>query len=98
MPSKELKVISDYAKVIAANDNVTAKEAIAIIRGIFSMINYDLEKGNDVRINNFGTFKLKTRAARPERKGRNPRTGEELIIAAQPEREVITFKPSKMSK
>jgi len=37
----------------------------------------------------FGTFKLKERAAR---KGRNPQTGEELLI---PERKTIVFKPWK---
>jgi DNA-binding protein HU-beta len=44
-----------------------------------------LESGQDVRIRDFGTFKQKVTAAR---KGRNPRTGDEIDI---PGRTSVTF-------
>ena len=49
------------------------------------------EKGQ-VTIRGFGTFTVKTRAAR---KGRNPATGEPVDIPAQ---DTIHFKPSKALK
>ena len=47
-----------------------------------------MKKGDKVTLVGFGTFSVKERA---ERKGRNPQTGDELILDA---RRVITFKPS----
>lgn len=94
-----MKVISNYVNVLTTIDETLQKKlAEQLIKSLFAVIREDIESGNDVRINNFGTFKLATRSARPERKGRNPRTGEEVIIPAQPEKQVITFKPSKVSK
>lgn len=43
----------------------------------------------DFTINGLGTFKVTHRA---ERKGRNPKTGEELTI---PAKDVVTFKTAK---
>ena len=51
-----------------------------------------LAAGEEVKIVRFGSFAIQTRA---ERKGRNPQTGEGLVI---PERKAITFKPSKLLK
>jgi integration host factor subunit alpha len=47
-----------------------------------------LESGEKVKISGFGNFNI--RAKRP-RKGRNPQTGEEMVITG---RKVVTFKPS----
>lgn len=93
MSQKELKTISDYVNELSSIHNNVAKKAIEqILKGVFIAIKDDIQKGNDVRINNFGTFKLKTR---PARKGRNPQTGETIDIE---EKQVITFKPTKASK
>ena len=101
MPSKELKTISDYAKQLNHSeelDVLTISEAKKIIDVLFRCIKEDINNGIDARINNFGKFKLIIRSARPERQGRNPSTGESITIAAQPEKQVITFKQSKVSK
>jgi integration host factor subunit alpha len=47
-----------------------------------------LENGDDVLLTGFGKFNVKAKSAR---KGRNPKTGEPLLLKA---RKVITFKPS----
>jgi len=49
----------------------------------------EVKSGNKVRINGFGTFELRERKSK---KGRNPQTGEQIII---PERSVPFFRPSK---
>ncbi|MBU1628034.1 HU family DNA-binding protein, partial [bacterium] len=48
-----------------------------------------LLKGESIRISGFGAFKS---VKKMERMGRNPKTGEKIII---PPHEVIIFKPSK---
>ncbi len=47
-----------------------------------------LESGEDVMISGFGKFKVKNKK---ERRGRNPATGEGLILSP---RRVVTFKSS----
>ncbi len=51
------------------------------------MIAEALAAKQTVAISGFGTFKV---TERPARKGRNPRTGEEIQI---PARNAVTFKP-----
>ncbi len=99
--TKEVKTITDYAELLSQSEEtceLSAKQAKAIIDVLFRAIKNDINAGNDVRINNFGVFKLKTKGARAERQGRNPQTGEAITIAAQPEKQVIGFKPSKTTK
>lgn len=59
---------------------------------IFATIETALCGGDQVAVHSFGTFSVKTRAAR---QGRNPRTGEPLAI---PESRVVVFKPAKSLK
>jgi DNA-binding protein HU-beta len=96
MSNKQIKVIDVYVKQLSFSNGLTTKEAKGLIVSLFDAINVDIKSGRKVRINNFGTFKLSTRSARTERKGRNPRTGEEVIIPAQPEKQVVSFKPTKV--
>jgi integration host factor subunit alpha len=51
-----------------------------------------LERGEKVKISGFGNFEA--RRKRP-RKGRNPQTGEGIVLA---ERRVVTFRPSDLLK
>ncbi len=68
------------------------KEATDVVEATFEIIKGSLEKGEKVKISGFGNFVVNTK--RP-RKGRNPQTGEEIIIAG---RKVLTFKPSQILK
>ena len=67
---------------------IPKKECVRIVESIFEIIKDDLDKGNDVMISGFGKWMVK---AKKQRKGRNPQTGETLMINA---RRVVTFKPS----
>ena len=71
---------------------IPKKECIRIVESVFEIVKDDLEKGNDVMISGFGKWTVK---AKKKRKGRNPQTGEELIIDA---RKVVTFRPSQVLK
>ena len=70
-----------------------ARSMLEVVCGrIFSAIENALAEGDQVAIHGFGTFTVKTRAAR---QGRNPRTGEPLSI---PESRAVTLKPTKTLK
>lgn len=70
----------------------------SVFESAVETIGHSLKKGDDVRINGLGIFKVKTRAARPARKGRNPFTGADIMIKAKPAMKVVRFRPSKEIK
>lgn len=72
-------LVKDIAAVVKENHNLNQTQALAIVKDVFGAVADALVAGEDVQVTNFGTFKPHTRA---ERKGRNPQTGEELLIPA----------------
>ena len=58
------------------------------IDAFFEIVSAELVRGNSVKISGFGNFEVHTKTARP---GRNPQTGEPVVIAA---RRVVTFRAS----
>lgn len=62
-------------------------DAKEIVELFFEEIRYALEEGQHVKLSGFGNFSLRDK---PQRPGRNPKTGEEIPIVA---RRVVTFKP-----
>ncbi len=69
---------------------IPKKDCIGIVGSIFDIIKDELNQGHDVMISGFGKWSVKSKR---ERKGRNPKTGEALMIDA---RRVVTFKPSSV--
>ena len=64
------------------------EESSTTIESVFEAIKGTLESGEDVLISGFGKFCLKEKK---ERKGRNPETGDAMILDA---RRIVTFKCS----
>ncbi|MDO9064965.1 MAG: integration host factor subunit alpha, partial [Sulfuricella sp.] len=62
------------------------------VESFFEEIRVSLEKGEGVKLSGFGNFELRDK---PERPGRNPKTGEEIPITA---RRVVTFHASQKLK
>jgi len=79
-------LVNEVAKVVG-----TKKEAKAAVDCVFNTITKSLKKrkSEPVTLIGFGTFKVSKRKAR---KGRNPRTGEEIKIKAK---RVPRFVPGK---
>ena len=75
-------------KVYKNHDNLTKAQATQAVEALLSTMKNCLSKGEDLLISGFGKFNVKDKNAR---RGRNPQTGEELILEP---RRVITFKPS----
>ena len=80
-------LINEVAKVVS-----TKKEAQAAIDCVFSSITKALKKNDPVTIVGFGTFKVSKRKAR---KGRNPKTGEEIKIKASKAPKFVASKAFK---
>ncbi len=81
--------IKELVVDVAGDLDQTHANARIIIDSVFGCVAGRLVNGEDVRIPGFGTFKMKTVAAR---KGRNPATGEVIDI---PTKEKVTFKAVK---
>ncbi|MEG0306031.1 MAG: HU family DNA-binding protein, partial [Oscillospiraceae bacterium] len=64
---------------VAADAELTKKDAEKAVAAILDGITNALVSGDKVALVGFGTFETR---ARPERKGRNPRTKEEITIPA----------------
>jgi DNA-binding protein HU-beta len=73
---------------LADSASETKKLSDDFIKELVDIINTGLEREGKVRISNFGTFELRSVA---ERTGRNPQTGEEIVIPAHNK---VGFKPS----
>ncbi len=78
--------------VVAEDAGISKKDAKAAIEALLGAIEASLVKGEDVSLAGFGTFKVKTRAAR---NGVNPQTKAPVVI---PEAKVPTFKAGKALK
>lgn len=70
----------------------TKKDADSVVSLIFDSISKSLKKGDDVAVSGFGSFVVKSKAARM---GVNPKTGEKIHIAAK---KVAKFRPAKALK
>ena len=70
---------SELIKHIASTASLTQAQATAALNAVESGVIKALAAGEDVALIGFGTFSVKERAART---GRNPKTGEEIQIAA----------------
>ncbi len=68
------------------------KEAADIVDEVFDSMKAVLETGDKIKISGFGNFVVCDKKPRP---GRNPQTGQEIMIEA---RRVLTFKPSNVLK
>ena len=73
-------------------DSATKKEAEAALKAFVDVVTEELAKKEKIQLVGFGTFET---SVRPEREGRNPRTGETMKIA---ESVVPKFKPGKVLK
>jgi DNA-binding protein HU-beta len=80
---------SELINVIAAHSGLTKAEADRALGALVQTIESTLKSGDSITLVGFGTFEVKERA---ERTGRNPQTGESIIISAA---KVPSFKAGK---
>jgi DNA-binding protein HU-beta len=83
---------SELVNSIAESADISKAKAGLAVDAITSAITKALADGDQVTLVGFGTFSVRERAAR---KGRNPRSGEEIQIAAA---KLPAFKAGKSLK
>ena len=83
---------ADLVNAIAKKAELTKNQAQDVLDTMTTLIGKTLAKGDKVTIMGFGTWEVRTRAART---GRNPQTGKEIKIRA---RKVAKFNPGKELK
>lgn len=83
---------ADIIEKVYERIGFSKKEASDLVEKAFDAIKEELRNGEKVKISGFGKFVVKSKK---DRVGRNPRTGEEMVITA---RRVITFKVSQVLK
>ena len=77
---------------VAESAGLSKKDAEKAVNGTLNAITEALKQGDKVSLVGFGTFEVRER---PERKGRNPQTKEEITIAAS---KLPAFKAGKALK
>ncbi len=83
---------ADLVERIYRRTGVARKEATEVVEALFEIVKRRLERGEKVKLSGFGNFVVN--AKRP-RRGRNPQTGEAIVITG---RRVLTFKASQVLK
>jgi integration host factor subunit alpha len=78
----------DIARRVHQEPGISVPEAVTLLEGILELLKTTLQQGEAIGIQEYGKWTV--RSKRP-RKGRNPRTGEAVMIAA---RRAVTFRAS----
>jgi DNA-binding protein HU-beta len=84
--------LKHLAAAIAEQQELSKKQAEAILTDLVTMITTHLKKGERIRIVGLGILQVRKRAARM---GRNPATGEQIEIKASKK---VAFRASKELK
>ncbi len=79
---------SDFAARLRERFGLTTADAYKLVDVVFDEIRDALINGEEVKFAGFGSFKI---LSKPERMGRNPKTGAPAVISA---RRVASFRPS----
>ncbi len=83
---------TELVSSVAEKANLTKKDAGIVVDAFIASVTEAMAKGDKVQLVGFGTFEVRTRAARI---GRNPQTGQALKIA---EAKFPSFKAGKALK
>ncbi len=83
---------SDITDLISNQLDCSKSKSSEIVETLFETMKRSMEDGEDVLISGFGKFCVKEKK---ERKGRNPATGDDLMLST---RKVVTFKYSDVLK
>ena len=83
---------AEIVKNLHAHTGFSKERCTELVESVFELMKGELENGNDMLISGFGKWSVK---GKNPRKGRNPQTGDELMLDS---RSVVTFKCSRKLK
>ncbi len=79
---------ADIARQIQQQARISKEDAASVLERILALLKTTLQGGEPIIISGFGKFTVRNKRPRP---GRNPRTGETIMISA---RRAVTFHAS----
>ncbi|MGR3661573.1 MAG: integration host factor subunit alpha [Paracoccaceae bacterium] len=82
----------DLSEAVFREVGLSRNESAQLVETVLNEMSDALVDGETVKISSFGTFSVRSKAARI---GRNPKTGQEVPISP---RRVLTFRPSHLMK
>ena len=80
---------SDLIEAISNELDLPKATVTKVVNAYHQTVQTAMSQGDKVTLPGFGTFQV---SERKERSGRNPRTGESLVIAAA---KIVKFRPGK---
>lgn len=83
---------ADLIREVAQSSELTKKHSEIIVNTVFESIIDALHRNDKVELRGFGSFRIRQRKARM---GRNPKTGEKVMV---PAKKIPYFKPGKEFK
>ncbi len=83
---------ADIVEELYERVGISKQEAAQLTELFFDIMKETLEKGETVKVSGFGNFVVRAKQAR---RGRNPQTGDEIMITP---RRVLTFRSSPLLK
>ena len=84
--------MADIARHIHQQAGIPETEATQLLEWFLKLLKTTLQRGEPIAIQGFGKFSVRSKQAR---QGRNPHTGEAVMISA---RRVVNFQPSLLLK
>ena len=82
----------DLVLNVAKTTGITQVDVKRVIQRTLDRVVESLKEGKTIELRNFGVFKVRQRAPR---RGRNPKTGEEVPV---PPKRVVVFKPGLLMR
>ena len=90
--SREVLTKAGIVEAVQQKMGLSKKVTAEVVEDLLDIVKDCLVKGESIKISGFGNFEVREKNAR---RGRNPKSGEEIVI---PARRVLTFKPSQVLK
>ena len=82
----------DLVLTVAKDTGISQVDVKRVVQRTLDNVIQSLKEGKTIELRNFGVFKVKQRAPR---RGRNPKTGEEVPV---PPKRVVVFKPGLLMR
>ena len=82
----------DFIENLYEKLNLPKKQVVKVVESVFDIIRETLQREDKLMVSGFGDFIIRNKKAR---RGRNPKTGGDIMISP---RRVLTFKPSPVLK
>ena len=80
---------TDFVAAVAQKTGLDKTKATAALDAITEVVMAELKMGREITLPGLLKMKVSVKAATPERPGKNPFTGEAIMVKAKPERRVV---------